>query len=210
MPAIVQAGEHLKYGEAVRYCSNTILVLRPSRGLHRCPACLRHRFRPDQHPCQKKHLRLSHDGVGFSGNRRPQLHCLGPPYVHKRHEPAIRILLCHLDAYHCHPYCIKVYNWVLTLWRGDIHLTVPMLFALGFIVTFVNGGITGLFLGNVIVDVPLSATMFVVAHFHMVMGIAPILVVFGGIYHWYPKIPGGCGMRGWGNFTSGSRSLAPI
>ena len=78
------------------------------------------------------------------------------------------------------PTAIKVYNWVLTLWRGDIHLTVPMLFALGFIVTFVNGGLTGLFLGNVVVDVPLSDTMFVVAHFHMVMGVAPIMVVFGG------------------------------
>ena len=79
---------------------------------------------------------------------------------------------------------------MLTLWRGDIHLTVPMLFALGFIVTFVNGGLTGLFLGNVVVDVPLSDTMFVVAHFHMVMGVAPILVIFGAIYHWYPKITG--------------------
>jgi cytochrome c oxidase subunit I len=88
------------------------------------------------------------------------------------------------------PTAIKVYNWVLTLWRGDIHLTVPMLFALGFVVTFVNGGITGLFLGNVVVDVPLSDTMFVVAHFHMVMGVAPILVIFGAIYHWYPKITG--------------------
>ncbi|MFL5285262.1 MAG: cytochrome c oxidase subunit I [Rhodopila sp.] len=88
------------------------------------------------------------------------------------------------------PTAIKVYNWVLTLWRGDIHLTVPMLFALGFIVTFVNGGLTGLFLGNVVVDVPLSATLFVVAHFHMVMGVAPIFVVFGGIYHWYPKVTG--------------------
>jgi len=88
------------------------------------------------------------------------------------------------------PTAIKVYNWILTLWRGDIHLTVPMLFALGFIVTFVNGGLTGLFLGNVVVDVPLSDTMFVVAHFHMVMGIAPILVIFGAIYHWYPKITG--------------------
>ena len=65
-----------------------------------------------------------------------------------------------------------------------------MLFALGFIVTFVNGGLTGLFLGNVVVDVPLSDTMFVVAHFHMVMGVAPILVIFGAIYHWYPKITG--------------------
>ncbi|MEP9372550.1 cbb3-type cytochrome c oxidase subunit I [Mesorhizobium sp. KR1-2] len=88
------------------------------------------------------------------------------------------------------PTAIKVYNWVLTLWRGDIHLTLPMLFALAFIVTFVNGGLSGLFLGNVVVDVPLSDTMFVVAHFHMVMGVGPVLVVFGAIYHWYPKITG--------------------
>jgi len=88
------------------------------------------------------------------------------------------------------PTAIKVYNWLLTLWRGNIHLTVPMLFALGFIVTFVNGGLTGLFLGNVVVDVPLSDTMFVVAHFHMVMGVAPVMTVFGGIYHWYPKATG--------------------
>src|SRR5271165_537675 len=88
------------------------------------------------------------------------------------------------------PTALKVYNWILTLWRGDIHLTVPMLFALGFIVTFVNGGLTGLFLGNALVDVPLSGTMFVVAHFHMVMGVAPILVIMGAIYHWYPKVTG--------------------
>ncbi len=79
---------------------------------------------------------------------------------------------------------------MLTLWRGNIHLTVPMLFAMAFIITFVNGGITGLFLGNVVVDVPLSDTMFVVAHFHMVMGVAPILVIFGAIYHWYPLMTG--------------------
>src|SRR5512140_816702 len=88
------------------------------------------------------------------------------------------------------PTAIKVYNWVLTLWHGNIHLTVPMLFAIGFIFTFINGGLTGLFLGNVTVDVPLSDTYFVVAHFHMVMGVSPILVVCGAIYHWYPKITG--------------------
>ncbi len=88
------------------------------------------------------------------------------------------------------PTALKVYNWTLTLWRGDIHLTLPMLFALGFIVTFVNGGITGLFLGNPVVDIPLSDTMFVVAHFHMVMGVAPLMVIFGAIYHWYPLITG--------------------
>jgi cytochrome c oxidase subunit 1 len=88
------------------------------------------------------------------------------------------------------PTAIKVYNWLLTLWRGDIHLRVPMLFAIGFIFTFIHGGLTGLFLGNVSVDVPLSDTMFVVGHFHMVMGVSPILVIFGAIYHWYPKITG--------------------
>ena len=88
------------------------------------------------------------------------------------------------------PTAIKLYNWVLTLWRGNINLNVPMLFCIGFIVTFLNGGLTGLFLGNVIVDVPLSDTYFVVAHFHMVMGIAPVLVVFAAIYHWYPLMTG--------------------
>ncbi|MEE9141179.1 MAG: cbb3-type cytochrome c oxidase subunit I [Gammaproteobacteria bacterium] len=88
------------------------------------------------------------------------------------------------------PTAIKVYNWVLTLWKGNIHLTVPMLFAIGFIFTFVHGGLTGLFLGNVSVDVPLSDTYFVVGHFHMVMGVSPIMVMFGAIYHWYPKITG--------------------
>ena len=88
------------------------------------------------------------------------------------------------------PTAIKVYNWVLTLWHGNIHLTVPMLFAIGFIFTFVHGGLTGIFLGNVVVDLPLSDTYFVVAHFHMVMGVSPILVVFGAIYHSYPKITG--------------------
>ena len=98
------------------------------------------------------------------------------------------------------PTALKVYNWVITLWKGNIRLTTPMLFALAFIVTFVNGGITGLFLGNVIVDVPLSDTYFVVAHFHMVMGIAPVLVVFGAIYHWFPLITGRYLHEGMGKF----------
>ena len=88
------------------------------------------------------------------------------------------------------PTALKVYNWVLTLWEGDIRMNVPMYFAIGFIFTFIHGGLTGLFLGNVGVDVPLSDTYFVVAHFHMVMGVAPILVVFAAIYHWFPKMSG--------------------
>ena len=98
------------------------------------------------------------------------------------------------------PTAIKVYNWVLTLWRGNIRLTVPMLYAIGFVFTFINGGLTGIFLGNVIVDVPLSDTYFVVAHFHMVMAVSPILAVFGAVYHWYPKITGRMLNEGLGKF----------
>jgi cytochrome c oxidase subunit 1 len=88
------------------------------------------------------------------------------------------------------PSAVKTYNWVLTLWRGNIHLTTPMLFAIGFVSTFVAGGLTGLFLGNVIIDVPLHATYFVVSHFHLVMGVSAILAILAGIYHWFPKITG--------------------
>ncbi len=98
------------------------------------------------------------------------------------------------------PTAIKVYNWVLTLWQGNIRLNVPMLFAIGFVFTFINGGLTGIFLGNVIVDVPLSDTYFVVAHFHMVMAVSPILAVFGAVYHWYPKISGRMLHDGMGKF----------
>ena len=120
-----------------------------------------------------------------------ELHRMGAPHVRKRHESLLRILLRYTTTLIIAvPTAIKVYNWILTLWRGNIHLTVPMLFAIGFIFTFIHGGLTGLFLGNVTVDLPLSDTYFVVGHFHMVMGIAPILVVFGAIYHWYPKMTG--------------------
>jgi cytochrome c oxidase subunit 1 len=97
------------------------------------------------------------------------------------------------------PTALKVYNWVLTLWHGNIRLTVPMLFAIAFIFTFVNGGLSGLFLGNVTVDVPLSDTYFVVGHFHMVMAVAPIMVVFGALYHWYPKMTGRMFNETWGH-----------
>ncbi|MGB1140423.1 MAG: cytochrome c oxidase subunit I, partial [Halioglobus sp.] len=66
----------------------------------------------------------------------------------------------------------------------------PMLFAIGFIFTFTHGGLTGLFLGNVTIDLPLSDTYFVVAHFHMVMGVSPVMVLFAAIYHWFPLMTG--------------------
>ncbi|MCS6937060.1 MAG: cbb3-type cytochrome c oxidase subunit I [Candidatus Bipolaricaulota bacterium] len=88
------------------------------------------------------------------------------------------------------PSAVKTYNWLLTLWKGNLHLNTPMLFAIGFISTFIIGGLTGLFLGNVIVDVPLHDTYFVTGHFHLVMGVSAIFGIFGGLYHWFPKAVG--------------------
>ena len=88
------------------------------------------------------------------------------------------------------PSAVKTYNWMLTLWKGNLWFTTPMLFAIGFVSTFVAGGLTGLHLGNTANDVPLTDTYFVVAHFHLVMGVSAILAIFAGVYYWYPKVVG--------------------
>ena len=81
----------------------SLLVLRPSGGLHRRPARLRHRLGSDQHPCAAQHLRLPHDGLGAARHRRPELRGLGAPHVCQRHEPLFRVLLRHHHADHRHP-----------------------------------------------------------------------------------------------------------
>ncbi|MCR6719265.1 MAG: cbb3-type cytochrome c oxidase subunit I [Chitinophagaceae bacterium] len=88
------------------------------------------------------------------------------------------------------PSAIKVFNWLTTLWRGNIRFTVGMLFAIGFVSLFISGGLTGIFLGNSTIDIHLHDTMFVVAHFHIVMGVASMFGMFAGIYHWFPKMYG--------------------
>ncbi|HTB52091.1 MAG TPA: cbb3-type cytochrome c oxidase subunit I [Ferruginibacter sp.] len=86
------------------------------------------------------------------------------------------------------PSAIKVFNWLTTLWRANIRFTPAMLFAIGFVSLFISGGLTGIFLGNSALDIHLHDTYFVVAHFHIVMGVASFFGMFAGIYHWYPKM----------------------
>ncbi|UOF94332.1 MAG: cbb3-type cytochrome c oxidase subunit I [Bacteroides sp.] len=86
------------------------------------------------------------------------------------------------------PSAIKVFNYIATIWRGNIKFTTPMLFTIGLISFFITGGLTGIYLGNAILDINLNDTYFVVAHFHIVMGSAAIFGMFAGIYHWYPKL----------------------
>jgi cytochrome c oxidase subunit 1 len=88
------------------------------------------------------------------------------------------------------PSAIKVFNWLTTLWRGNIRFTPAMLFAIGFVSMFISGGLTGIWLGNSSLDIHLHDTYFVVAHFHIVMGVSAFFGMFAGIYHWYPKMYG--------------------
>ncbi|MBK6565533.1 MAG: cbb3-type cytochrome c oxidase subunit I [Saprospiraceae bacterium] len=88
------------------------------------------------------------------------------------------------------PSAVKVFNWITTLYGGNLRLNTPMLFAIGFVSMFISGGLTGIFLGNSAIDIQLHDTYFVVAHFHIVMGVAAMFGMFAGIYHWYPKMYG--------------------
>ncbi|RFZ95652.1 cytochrome c oxidase subunit I [Mucilaginibacter conchicola] len=88
------------------------------------------------------------------------------------------------------PSAVKTFNWLATLWRGNIRFTAGMLFAIGMVSFFISGGITGIFLGNAALDINLHDTYFVVAHFHLVMGSAAIFGMLAGVYHWFPKMFG--------------------
>jgi len=88
------------------------------------------------------------------------------------------------------PSAIKTFNYLATLWRGNIRFTPAMLFAIGLVSFFISGGLTGIWLGNATLDINLHDTYFVVAHFHLVMGSAAIFGMLAGVYHWYPKMFG--------------------
>ncbi len=88
------------------------------------------------------------------------------------------------------PSAVKTFNYLATLWRGNIRFTPGMLFAIGLVSFFISGGLTGIFLGNASLDINLHDTYFVVAHFHLVMGSAAIFGMLAGIYHWFPRMFG--------------------
>jgi cytochrome c oxidase subunit 1 len=88
------------------------------------------------------------------------------------------------------PSAVKVFNYITTLWKGSIVYTPAMLFAIGLVSTFITGGVTGIILADSALDISVHDTYFVVAHFHVVMGLSAIFGMFAGIYHWFPKMFG--------------------
>jgi cytochrome c oxidase subunit 1 len=88
------------------------------------------------------------------------------------------------------PSAVKVFNYLTTLWKGNIIFTPATLFSIGLVSFFISGGLTGIFLGNSVIDIQLHDTYFVVAHFHLVMGSLSIFGLLAGVYHWFPKMFG--------------------
>ena len=88
------------------------------------------------------------------------------------------------------PSAVKAFNFITTLWKGNIRFTPGMLFSIGMVSTFISGGLTGIILADSALDINIHDTYFVVAHFHIVMGLSAVLAMFGGVYHWFPKMFG--------------------
>jgi cytochrome c oxidase subunit 1 len=86
------------------------------------------------------------------------------------------------------PSAVKAFNYITTLWKGNIQYTPAMLFSIGLVSSFVTGGVTGIILADSTLDINVHDTYFVVAHFHIVMGLSAIFGMFAGIYHWFPKL----------------------
>ena len=88
------------------------------------------------------------------------------------------------------PSAVKAFNWITTLWKGNLQFNPAMLFSIGMVSTFITGGLTGIILGDSTLDINVHDTYFVIAHFHLVMGISALYGMFAGIYHWFPRMYG--------------------
>ncbi len=105
-------------------------------------------------------------------------------------DPRIRVAFMAVSLAIAVPSAVKVFNWITTMWNGRVRLTVPMLFCIGFVSNFIIGGVTGVFLASIPIDLVLHATYYVVGHFHYIVMGAIAFAVFAGVYYWFPLVTG--------------------
>ena len=146
-----------------------LLVLLAPGGLHHDAARLRDRLGGDLRLRAEADLRLPADGLVAHGHPHPRVLGLGAPHVRLRHGGWLRVPMMVTTMVIAVPTGIKVFSWLATLWEGRIHFKTPMLFALGFVTMFVIGGLSGVYLGSVPIDIHVSDTYFIVAHIHYVL-----------------------------------------
>ncbi len=117
-------------------------------------------------------------------------------------SPLVNMIFSALTFSVAIPSAVKVWNWLATMYKGSIRLDTPMLYALSFLILFTIGGLTGLFLGMLAVDVHLHDTYFVVAHFHYVMFGGTVIAFLGGLHYWWPKMTGRMYSERWGRLSA--------
>ena len=169
----------------------SVLVLRTPRGLHRDPAGHGHRVAPDRKFLAQAGIRLPRYGLGVHLDRVPRVCCVwGHHMFISGLNPWSAIAFSLLTMTIGAPSAVKTFNWIATAWNGSLRLTTAMLFALGFVSIFVTGGLSGLFLGQPEIDAYFHDTYFVVAHFHLIMGIAALFGIFAATFYWFPLLFG--------------------
>jgi cytochrome c oxidase subunit 1 len=167
-----------------------LLVLRPSRGVHHRLAGLRRRF-----PCDSGFLAQALFGYTSMVYAIAAIGLISFfVWAHHMYVTGIpltgQLYFMYATMLIAVPTGVKVFNWVTTMWRGSLTFETPMLFALGFLVLFTIGGLTGLVLAMTAVDIQLQDTYYVVAHFHYVMVAGALFSAYAGLYFWLPKWTG--------------------